>query len=691
MEFNKIDFISDFLSEFTEELDLLEDKIFNLRRNISDVKFMDSILIHIKKLRSLAFMMNFLRIENIISKLYKLFEGIKDERLNLSNEIIKLFIIISDKLRKSLQSIESGNSDEIEYYEFLDLNLQKAISGEKFVIEYNSYKSSNEESPIQSDKCQVINVDIARINEVLQNFDKLIMRVFGLKKLLYDIFDLTDGQVVQKNTRKIRQVKEAIELIENQSFFLQDGVISMRKISFNHILQPFKRMALLESLKLGKNVAFDIPFTDVKIDKSILERIPHILENLVSNSLEHGIESEEERIALGKKEYGIISVNVQQILNRIILTFSDDGRGIDFKKIKQRVLQIYPENENEIPDVDYKKLTEYLFKPNITTKEINGENIIYGMGLKEVKDEIDKIKGNIKIDSHQGKGTSIEISMPLSLATQEGIFVIAGRYKLFILAHYIKEILTVKKESLIPMQSETVIPVRNELIPIYNSNAIFDDVAASSNKNEISVIIFEYLGSKAAVIIDVVLNYTTVVIKTLPPVFRNVSAFQGIVFDEDYRIVPILNVPDLVRRIKMMNQYEIKKIDVRNTKKVHSVLIADSSDTTRQIEKDILEKEDFIVTICCDGIEALELLKEQHFDLIVTDMTMPRMDGYVFIHNIRHILEYENIPIIVLSSDVSYEEKEKILKIGAQAFISKTNFKREKLIETAKELLRGRE
>lgn len=688
MEFDKIAFISDFLLEFTEELNALENDIFELRRKQSDKNILDNVILHIQRLRSISTMMEFLNLENITSKLEKLFENIIDGRYKLSNDIVRLFITISEELHDTLVNIEKGQSDNIRYYDLIDINLQKAIDGEPFDAELKEYarEESGSENKEESENEQSIHVSINKINEVLQNFDKLIMREFRLKKLLYEIFDDNDGLLAQKNSRKIRQIKETVELIENQSFAIQDGVISMRKLPFNMILQPFKRAAVSESLKIGKNIAFDIPETDIKIDKSILERIPFILKNLVQNSLEHGIESEEERVAIGKPEYGTITINVQQMLNRIILTVSDDGRGIDFDKIKERAIQVYPENEGDILLLGSKNLIEYLFKPGISTKE-DFDDSEKGVGLSGVREEIDRIKGKIKIDSKKDMGTSIEISMPLSLATQEGLFVMAGKYKLLILTHYIKEILTVKKDSFISIQSETVIPVRNELIPIYNSKAIFDGSSGDANKNEVSVVILEYLESKVAVVMDAILNYTTVVIKPLPRVFKKSKALQGVVFDEDYKIVPILNIPDLIRRFKIMNDYEMKKFEVQNAKKVYSVLIADSSLTTRQIEQDIFETEDYFVTTCGDGIDALEHMKEQHFDLIVTDMSMPRMDGYVFIHNVRHTEEYDSIPIIVLSSDVSESEKEKILSLGAQSFISKTNFKRENLIQTAKELL----
>ena len=141
-------------------------------------------------------------------------------------------------------------------------------------------------------------------------------------------------------------------------------------------------------------------------------------------TLEHGIESEEEREKLGKEKFGNIKIEVKKLLNRIILSISDDGRGIDYEKIRKRAIELYPEHESEIAILNEKNLIEYMYNPDFASTE-DGK-----AGLFTVRDEIDKIKGKIKIESEKNKGTSFELSLPLSLATQEGLFVKAGQYKL---------------------------------------------------------------------------------------------------------------------------------------------------------------------------------------------------------------------------------------------------------------------
>ena len=188
---------------------------------------------------------------------------------------------------------------------------------------------------------------------------------------------------------------------------------------------------------------------------------------------------------------------------------------------------------------------------------------------------------------------------------------------------------------------------------------------------------------------DEILYYKTVVIKPLPHLMKKVQGLQGVVFDENYKIIPVLNIPNCIRRFKSVSIYSEKNFQVQKAPKIYSALVVDDSHTTRNIEKIILESENYAVDTACDGIEALEKLKTRHFDLVITDIKMPRMDGFVLLHNMRHSEEFKNIPVIVISSVFENDTEEKVRKMGAQGYIVKSDFERENLIQKAREILNG--
>lgn len=238
------------------------------------------------------------------------------------------------------------------------------------------------------------------------------------------------------------------------------------------------------------------------------------------------------------------------------------------------------------------------------------------------------------------------------------------------------------------MQHGPVLNVHDELVPIFDFDIINPNSKKTTNtKTELSVVILEYLNRKIGVIVDEILHYGTVVIKPVPPLLKDFNALQGVVFDENYRILPVLNIPDTIRRFRVVNVYDIKNLEVRKMPKVYSVLVVDDSHTTRHIEQIILEAENYKVSTAVDGIDALEKMKQYKFDLVVTDVKMPRMDGFVLLHNMRHKEELKDIPVIMVSSVFEGDTLEKVRNLGAQGYIVKSEFERESLAAKVKELL----
>lgn len=546
-------------------------------------------------------------------------------------------------------------------------------------------------APVMINDTKTIKIQISQINAILQNYDKLLMRQIKLKKELSELKKKTSED--NKSFQEFREIIENIEVLENQSVEIQKQIISLRMLPFDMILQPIKRSIFQEALKMGKNIDFDIPNSEITIDKTILENLPPIIMHLARNALDHGIESVAEREKLGKPAKGKVSITVEQVSSRIFVTIKDDGRGIDYEKIRQKALQNFPERAKEIQNADEDSLLQFIFISGFSTKEQVTALSGRGIGLDVVRTEMEKLKGKIRVESKKNQGCIFELSLPNSLATQDGLFIQEGEKSYLILSHYVKEILTVNKEHFLHLQNGTVMNLHNQLIPVYDFDSINDNFEENIPKNgkkrqnEIPVVVLEYLNKKIAIMTDRILHYTTVVIKPLPPILKEFKALQGVVFDENYEIIPVLNIPDVMRRFGTINVYDQKKLEMKKAPKVHSILVVDDSHTTRHIEQIILEAEGYKVSTACDGIEALEKMKMYNFDLVISDVKMPRMDGFVLIHNIRHTEGLKNIPVIFITSVFEADTQEKVISLGANGYIVKSDFERENLVAKVKELL----
>ena len=681
-------FIKDYIVESREYLNSLDEFCLNAEKSEGDEEFLKELLRILHSLKGTSRMMGFSNIEQIIHETETVFKNIQNNHSRANRNDINLLISVISVIRKAVDTIEQNQTDQIANFDFILENVKKAANDEDYTT--NFFPRENQDSPSEENltfhDSDTIKINISQINSILQYFDKLIMRQIKLKK---EIEQLKEQSEI--SNLNFREVTESIDVIEKQTFDIQEKIISLRMLPFDMILMPLKHSIAEESLKLNKNVEFEIPHSEITIDKSILEKLPKILIHLVRNAIDHGIETPQERKKAKKSKNGKVSISVTQNSNRILVTVSDDGRGIDFAKIQKKAISKYPERANEISKMQQNDLLQFLFESGFSTKDTISELSGRGVGLDVVRTETERLKGKISISTESGKGTSFELSLPSSLATQDGLFIRQSKNIFLILSHYIKEIITVPKTAFLKMQKGLVLNLHKELIPVYDFDEIIGKLSGtpSESKSEVPVIVIEYLNKKIAVMADEILYYKTVVIKPLPHLMKKVQGLQGVVFDENYKIIPVLNIPNCIRRFKSVSIYSEKNFQVQKAPKIYSALVVDDSHTTRNIEKIILESENYAVDTACDGIEALEKLKTRHFDLVITDIKMPRMDGFVLLHNMRHSEEFKNIPVIVISSVFENDTEEKVRKMGAQGYIVKSDFERENLIQKAREILNG--
>lgn len=704
MTIDKSQFIADFIQEARENLDAIDDYAIQITKDDRNSGLMEGLLRELHTLKGSARMMEFTQIEKIVNTLETLFKNIQSNQTEIPLRCAQLLMGVGVQIRKSIDRIEKNEAYELANYELILSNILKAADGEDYLIDFENRETGGTgdageigaaADAVNGDyfrDSQTIKVQVSQIDNILQSLDKLIMRQIKLKNDLDAIKDLpSSSEFTSGSFNSLRELSENVGVLERQSMDIQKNIIALRMLPFDMILLPIKRSIVAEALKAGKNIDFDIPHSEITIDKAILEKLPAILMHLVRNALDHGIEPSEERKKNGKSEKGHVSIEVSQVSSRIFVTVKDDGSGIDYRKIKEKALRVFPEREKEILTASEDDLLQFIFMSGFSTKDKQTELSGRGIGLDVVRSEIDKLKGKISVYSEPGKGTAFELSLPASLATQDGLFVQVSNRSYLILSHYIKEIITVSKSSFLRMQHGPVLNVHNMLIPVYDFDILNPNGEKSiSTEDETPVVVIEYLNKKICVMVDKILHYSTVVIKPLPPILKNFNALQGIVFDENYQIIPVLNIPDTMQRFKAINIYDVKNLEVQKAQKIYSVLVVDDSHTTRHIEQVIFEADNYKVTTACDGIDALELMKQHRFDLVVTDVRMPRMDGFILIHNMRHKPELKDIPVIVVSSVFESDTAEKVKSLGAQAYIVKSDFERENLINKARELLNGK-
>lgn len=706
-------FIGQYLDELGDNIKNLDNSIIALRRDPENDEELNRSSRILHTIKGSSRMLKFGTMEKIAHGLESVLKGVKEKRYPVDENIVQLVFLTTERLKEGMRLIRENGEDGMDIAKILDV-YARAYANEPYSLQdlapaaapaavpATEPAAGPDESHAPAGDYQSIRVKTDRIDDIIRRLDNLIINQFQFKKHYDGIKNLEEylkdvinsgaadrhaAGIMMKNIQKIRKsFVEQIEIVERDTFELQERIIGLRMFPLDMILGTIPKMVEEMAMALGKRIHLAIHGSDINIDKVILESIHDPLIHLVRNSADHGIESPEERRAAGKPEEGKIDISCRGESGSIIITIADDGKGIHFDGIRARGAAMFPARKEEIEAMPESELVSLLFMPGFTTSSRVTELSGRGVGLDIVKFNIEKVKGKISLESTPGAGTVITLTLPLTLATIEGYFVRSGERKFFIPAHFIREVLLVGREDRIKMLNREAVKVRDRLIPLYSLSVLLDTGDSPPLDNSF-VLIVESLGSAMAVAIDSVLEYATLIFKSLPKNLGGLGYIQGIVFDESYNIVTILHMPALIERSKRLTDIDLKARYAGARKMDRCVLVVDDSLNSREIQKSILEAAGYGVVTSQDGIEALERLHTQDVHLIITDISMPRMDGFTLMENVKRDEALRRIPVVVVSNFDDAETSERALRLGAASYIVKSDFDRTNLVEVVDRLI----
>lgn len=717
MAVDRKSFLENFLSETKENLQTLGDIIIGLRKNPDDGDNIAELLRLLHSIKGASRMMKFETMEKITHGLEDIFKGVRDQRFPINKQLIQLVLSSITYLENSLADIKEGGDGNIQTKALLGI-YQKAAAGLAFSLENLRRDSQTEDKGEEKAKpshgkgndYETVRIKISKVDEIIKQLNTLIIQQFQFKKENENMEELENSLRESRNRIHIlserypelkemdkslldevkllqnirKSYMESLVQLEHSGFDLQELILGLRMLPLGLVINPLKTMVEETALAMGKEINLTTKGTDLLLDKTILEQINDPIIHLIRNSIDHGIETAEERRAAGKPQEGQVSINCTSESGRIILRIEDDGQGLDYEAIRSKALRLFPDMADEIEEMDSRSITSFLFRSGFTTKETITNLSGRGVGLDIVKTNIENIKGKITVESERGIGTVFSLSLPLSLATVDGFFVSSQEEKFLIPAAFVREILIVSRDDVLSMLNRNVIRVRDQIIPVYPLSSLLDKDKVS-NPEKLSVVVVESMGDIIGIIVDSVIQFSSLIYKPLPGNLSRLKIIQGVVFDENFEIINILYVPDLINRFKGIRNIEFRKRFSTAEKEYKQILVVDDSLSTREIEKSILELDGYSVVMAVDGIDAMEKMRDQYFHLILTDINMPRMDGKTLIENVRRQEKFSNTPIIVVSSETA--ENAALIQKGANAIFDKRDFDRGSLLEKVKELI----
>ena len=470
---------------------------------------------------------------------------------------------------------------------------------------------------------------------------------------------------------------------------LQEEIKQVRMLPISLILNPFKRMVRDLALATNKKINLQFNGIETEVDKKILEELKDPLTHLFRNAIDHGIESVEQRKNKQKPETGTIKFSVFQKGNQLILEIFDDGAGIDYDKIKQEALNQNIITAEDLVELKNNDIINLIFKSGFSTNSIITDLSGRGIGLDVVRKKIEKLHGVIHVESEHDKHTKFTMSLPISLATLQCILIVVGGKKFAIPTLAVERIIRIPYSDIKSVSGREMIEVEGRpvtVFPISKALGLLDSEKFSA-QDKIFLIIININGKRIAYIVDSLIGNQELVIKPLGQQLVRIRNIAAASILGDGQIVLMLNVPDLFRSVSKLSNSRLVKAGKENIETKKRILVVDDSITTRTMEKSILEMAGYDVRTANDGEEGLRYVKENQFDAVVTDVQMPNMDGFEFTQAIKRDNDFKELPVILVTSLESKEDKERGIEVGADAYIVKKNFDQTNLLDTLKQLV----
>ncbi|RJQ45441.1 MAG: chemotaxis protein CheA [Nitrospiraceae bacterium] len=424
-----------------------------------------------------------------------------------------------------------------------DSSMQPNGSGE------NDQKSNETQQPSKdtSQKAQNLRVDVNRIDKVMDLAGEVVL----VRNRLLNISNYFDFKYTDDPMTEI--LMESVSFLDRITSDMQLAVMKMRMQPIQKVFSKFPRLVRDISASVNKDVELQIFGEGTEVDKTVIENIGDPMTHILRNSIDHGIESTEERIAKGKSPKGKIVVNTYQKGTQIVIEISDDGKGMDVDKLKRKAIDKGILSEDEAQKMSYEDAIDIIFMPGFSTKEIATELSGRGVGMDVVKTNISLLNGYVEVSTEKNVGTTFKISIPLTLAIIQALMVEVDGAKYAIPLSPIEETLKVAKKDITNITGQNVIVIRDKVCPLFELNSILgidSNGHGSSDDAEYKYVIVITMGDKKfCLAIDKLVGQEEVVIKALNGLDTTTSYVLGATITGDGKVVFILDVAGMSRNL----------------------------------------------------------------------------------------------------------------------------------------------
>ena len=529
---------------------------------------------------------------------------------------------------------------------------------------------------------------LAQARDADQSFDPLefdrFTRVQELTRMMAE--SVNDVATVQRNLqRAVESTEDSLVAQARQTRELQRDLLRTRMVEFEGISERLYRVVRQASKETGKQVRLDITGGNIEMDRGVLDRMTGAFEHLLRNSVVHGIELPEARQQAGKPSEGQIEIRLAQELNDVSVVFTDDGGGLDLARLREKALaQGLVAQDAQLSDEEAAQL---VFEPGLSTAREVSELAGRGIGMDVVRSDVVALGGRIETATQRGQGSSFKLVLPLTTAVTQVVMLRAGALTLGVPSNLVEVVRRLSTDDLNKAYASGALNVAGEDVPFYWTGALLQSSAHSQEVHGRThpVVIFRSAAQRVAMHVDEVLGNQEVVVKNLGTQLSRLPGLAGMSVLASGAVALIYNpvalatvygsqVPAWVashQRSGALVSSDATAAAEMEVNAVPLVLVVDDSITVRRVTQRLLQREGYRVTLAADGLQALEKLQMERPTVVLSDIEMPRMDGFDLVRNIRSDVRLSDLPVIMITSRIAEKHREHARELGVDHYLGK--------------------